>query len=225
VAALSDMGGRPEFFGVIDREPDEPVFHDPWERRVFGISVFVQTALGPPNTDAARFAMEQLPPDVYHAGYYHRWLGALEHKLKADGYLADGPRRGARARRAFAAGFIRPMLRPTLPRWLAAHVLPRLLGNKRPTLRRPRFDVGAPVRVRPVQSEGHTRQPGYVTGKPGTVITHHGAALLPDAHSVGKRDVQHLYTVEFAGTDLWGNDAESDTSVRIELFEPYLEAP
>ena len=226
MAALSDLGGRREYFGTIDRESDEPVFHEPWEARVFGMTIFVATALGPPNLDASRHAMEQLRPEVYHASYYHRWLGALESKLREAGYLSDhqaGVKRSARLRRVMTGALLRPMMRPTLPRWLAAHVMPRFLGNARPTLRRPRFAAGATVRVRAMQADGHTRQPGYVSGKPGTVIAHHGAALLPDANSVGKRDVQHLYTVEFTGADLWGDAAEPDTVVRIELFEPYLE--
>jgi nitrile hydratase len=232
------MGGRPEFFGTIDVEADEPVFHEPWERRVFGLSLFVGAALGPPNVDAARLAMEQLTPEVYHASYYHRWLGGLELKLIRDGFLAEreldakvegreaasATRRGARARRAVATRLLRPMMRPTLPRWLNAHVLPRMFGNARPTIRRPRFAVGDRVRVRAEQAAGHTRQPGYVTGRPGIITARQAPALLADAHAVGRREpAQHLYTVEFAGRDLWGDAAEPHTEVRIDLFESYLE--
>jgi hypothetical protein len=64
VAALSDMGGRSEYFGPIVREPDAGVFHSRAEGRVFGISAFVLGLLGR-NIDAFRFAMEQLPRDVY----------------------------------------------------------------------------------------------------------------------------------------------------------------
>lgn len=226
MAALSDLGGRREYFGAIEREPDEPVFHEHWEGRVFGVAFFVETALGPPNLDAGRFNMEQLSPADYHASYYHRWFGGLERKLTAAGYLGEGEhdtKRGARLRRAMASMFLRVMLRPTLPRWMCAHVLPRLLGGSRPTWRRPLFAVGDPVRVRATQATGHTRQPGYVTGKQGTITAHHGAALLADAYAVGRRETAHLYTVEFDGADLWGDQAEPGTDVRIELFEPYLE--
>jgi nitrile hydratase len=225
MAAISDLGGRREYFGPIDREADERVFHEDWERRVFGLSFYVQVALGPPNLDAGRHAMEQLPPDIYHASYYHRWFGFLEGKVRAAGYLEKSVNpRGARFRRAVANLSIRPMLRPRLPRWFAGRVLPRLLGGSRPTLRNPRFAAGDRVRVRAEQAEGHTRQPGYVTGRTGTVIAQHSAALYADAHAVGRRELQHLYTVEFAGSELWGDDAEPGTEVRIELFEPYLEA-
>ena len=164
MAALSDLGGRREYFGAIEREPDEPVFHEDWEGRVFGVAFFVETALGPPNLDAGRFNMEQLSPADYHASYYHRWFGGLERKLTAAGYLGEGEhdtKRGARLRRTMASKLLRRMLRPTLPRWMCAHVLPRMLGSSRPTWRRPRFAVGDSIRVRATQA----------TGTPGNRVT------------------------------------------------------
>jgi nitrile hydratase subunit beta len=237
VPAWTDMGGRSEFFGPIPHSPSEPVFHERWESRVFGITMFVQTLLRP-NLDAARFAMERLPREVYLSTYYRRWLGGLETKLVEDGYLdsADvdarlhgsrvepGGRRVSRLRRAATSAALRRLLRPRLPRWLCAYVLPHITGTSRPALGRRRFSVGDPVRVRERSASGHTRQPGYVSGKPGVITAHHGATLFPDAHSVGRRArPQHLYTVAFEGRDLWGDRAEADTDVRVDLFEPYLE--
>jgi hypothetical protein len=46
VAALSDMGGRTEFFGPIVREENEPVFHSPAEGRVSGITIALCRAGG-----------------------------------------------------------------------------------------------------------------------------------------------------------------------------------
>ena len=238
MAALSDVGGRSEYFGTIDREVDEPVFHDSWEGRVFGMAVYVQSLFGP-NTDAARSQMEQLPTEVFWSSYYRRWLGGLERRLVHDGYLGADEveahvdrrdpavvgRRAPRGRRAVASAVLRRMARPTLPTWFAAHVLPRALGNARPTLRRPRYSVGDAVRVGVEPAPGHTRRPDYVSGKTGVITARHGAALLPDAHAEGRRDAQHLYTVAFAGTDLWGDAAEPGTELRIDLFEPYLETP
>ena len=54
MTAPSDMGGRTEFFGPVIKEPDEPVFHERWEGRVFGISNFLLPLLGR-NTDIIRF--------------------------------------------------------------------------------------------------------------------------------------------------------------------------
>ncbi len=79
--------------------------------------------------------------------------------------------------------------------------------------------------MRDTIAPGHTRQPAYVTGKPGVVVAHLGATVFPDAHAVGRRArPQHLYTVAFDGGDLWGNTAEPNTEVRVDLYEPYLEA-
>jgi nitrile hydratase len=237
VAALSDMGGRTEYFGPIVREANEPVFHARWEGRVFGISPFVFALFGA-NTDATRFAMEQLPREVYMSSYYQRWLGAFEGMLVRAGYLgpaevdarvegrqADpGKRRVSRLRLAVTSAVVRSYLRPTLPRWLCAHVLPRMIGTSRPALRSRRFSVGDRIRVRGERASGHTRQPGYVTGKPGVITAHHGATVFPDAHAVHRRArPQHLYTVAFAGSDLWGDAADAGSEVRVDLFEAYLE--
>ena len=118
MSALSDMGGRAEHFGPVAQEPDEPAFHERWEGRVFGIKVYVGTLLGPPNIDAARFAMEQLPPEIYMSSYYRRWLGGLESAARRPGHLGPAeidarverpllprppPAAPHRSRRAFAA--------------------------------------------------------------------------------------------------------------------------
>jgi nitrile hydratase beta subunit len=231
------MGGRPEFFGPIVSEPNEPVFHARWESRVFGISPFVLALFGG-NIDATRFAIEQLPREVYLSSYYRRWLGAFEGLLVRAGYLGPaevdarvegrqaepGTRRVSRVRLAVTSKVLRSFLRPSLPRWLCAHVLPRVIGTSRPALRRRRFSVGDRIRVRGERASGHTRQPGYVTGKPGVVTAHHGGMLYPDAHAVRRRArPQHLYTVAFEGSDLWGDGADAVTEVRVDLFEAYLE--
>jgi len=67
--------------------------------------------------------------------------------------------------------------------------------------------------------------PRYVRGKVGTVVLVHGAHVFPDvnAHGGGE-DPQWLYTVRFAGRDLWGPDSDPTVSVSFDAFEPYLEA-
>ena len=99
-----------------------------------------------------------------------------------------------------------------------------LAASSRPSLRSPRFAMGDRVRVRDARATPYTRQPGYVTGKPGAVVAHLGATVLPDAVTVGRRTLpEHLYTVAFQADDLWGDAAEPDTEVRVDLYESYLE--
>ena len=237
VPAVSDMGGRAEYFGPVVREPNEPVFHAPWERRVFGISGFVLALCGG-NVEAFRFAMERLPREVYLSSYYERWLRAFEGELVRAGYLGPdevdartegrsaepGRRGGSRARLMVTSKILRAGLRPRLPRWLCAHVLPRVIGTTRPTARRRRFSVGDRIRVRGESRAPYTRQPSYVSGKPGVVTAHLGATLFPDARALRQRSrAQHLYTVAFDGRDLWGEAAEAGTEVRVDLYESYLE--
>lgn len=237
VAAVYDMGGRAEFFGPVVEEADEPVFHHPWEGRLFGLSMFLMPFLGN-NVDAFRFAQERLPRDVYLSSYYRRWLAGLERRLAEAGLLGPdeldarlrgrtaqpGPRHISALRRAVTARVLGLLLRPRLPRWVAGRVVPLALGNARFLLARQRFSVGDRILVRETIAAGHTRQPAYVTGKPGVVVEHLGAFVFPDAHAVGRRArPQHLYTVAFDGADVWGEGAEPGTEVRVDLYEPYLE--
>ncbi|KRA32523.1 MULTISPECIES: nitrile hydratase subunit beta [unclassified Nocardioides] len=237
----ADMGGRAEFYGRVLHDPDEPAFHADWERRVFGCTVFAAGVLNPtgPDLDSARWAMEQIPREDYLAPYYWRWLRGLELQLEEKHWLQPGEvearidgkpglpggRRVRKIQTAMASAAMGLILRPTIPRFMAAHLMPRLIGGRRTTMRRPRFKVGDAVRVRPERAAGHTRQPGYTTGKPGTVVGNSGAARFSDARAAGRRSrPQYVYTVAFDGRDLWGEAAEPDTEVRIELFESYLEA-
>ena len=179
--------------------------------------------------------MSRLPRDVYLSSYYRRWLGGIENVLVDQGWLGPGElddraagrpeppgrarrRRGDRPRRKL---FHAPCA--ALPAHRRRKVLPQRFGTVRPTRRRPRFDVGDRIVVRSPRAAGHTRQPGYVSGKPGVVTARLGATLFPDALAVGRREPpQHLYTVAFEGGDLFGADAEPETEVRIDLYETYL---
>lgn len=197
---------------------------------------FLMTALSK-SVDEFRYRIEELPERDYFGSYFGRWLAALENELGRDGYLVPGEvdarfaetssetgRNGSRVRTKATALILRATLRPTLPEWMCARVLPRMFGASRSTDRDARFAVGDTVRVR-ARGDRHTRQPGYVTGKTGVVTMHFGAAVLPDARAVHRREPpQHLYTVSFGGAELWGPDAEAGTEVRIDLYEPYLEA-
>jgi nitrile hydratase subunit beta len=237
MTAPSDMGGRTDFFGPVTRESEEPVFHERWESRVFGFSTFLIPLCGR-NIDIFRFAMEKLPRDVYLSSYYERWLAGFETLLEQAGHLTPGEidarvagrsapaeRRISRLRLMITSRAVGSVLHPTLRRWYAGQVVPRLLGTSRPALRRARFTPGDTVRVRRTRAVTYTRQPGYVTGKPGVIVAHLGATAFPDAKAAGRRALpQHLYTVAFQAADLWGAAAEPGTEVRVDLYETYLEA-
>ena len=60
---IHDMGGM-HGFGPVRREENEPVFHEPWEGRLFGMQMSGMVPLFP-SGDAARYALEQLDPAEY----------------------------------------------------------------------------------------------------------------------------------------------------------------
>ncbi|MFL6088951.1 MAG: SH3-like domain-containing protein [Aeromicrobium sp.] len=218
---MHDLGGKREFFAPIEHSPSEPVFHEEWEGKVVGLATFLQTLFGP-NFDAFRSKLERLPPEEYFGPYYGRWLGVLERTFARR--RGDG-RSVPRIKVVGTALMLnRVVLRPRVPRLIAAYVMPRVVGGAKRATKPARFKVGDAVRVRAERYEGHTRQPGYVTGRRGNVTDHHGAAVFADTNAAtGSTAAEHLYIVAFDGTELWGEAAEPNTEVRIELFEPYLE--
>jgi nitrile hydratase len=208
---VHDMGGM-HGFGDVVVEPDEPVFHARWEGRVFAMAMLL-AGRGLANADAFRHAIERLDQLAYlHAGYYGRWLRAVEALLVERGLL--GPAEiDARVRgEATGAAPAVPLAPPAVP------------GARRDVATAPRFAVGDAVVARNLHPPGHTRLPRYVRGRRGTVARVHPAFVLPDtnAHGLGEQP-QHVYAVRFEGPALWGPDAEPGTATHVDLFETYLE--
>ena len=82
-----DLGGM-HGFGPIAPQPDEPVFHEQWERRVFAITL-AMGAYGAWNLDMSRYARERMhPADYLSTGYYEHWLHGLELLLIEKGLLS-----------------------------------------------------------------------------------------------------------------------------------------
>ena len=78
---VHDMGGQ-HGHGPVAVEAAEPVFHEPWEGRVYALMVLARSR-GVFNLDEMRRAIEELPPAQYlGSSYYERWLAALEMLLK-----------------------------------------------------------------------------------------------------------------------------------------------
>jgi nitrile hydratase len=211
-------------FGAIHREPGEPVFHEAWESRVFGMSM-LGAGLPPITLDARRHQLERLDPIQYlSSSYYERWLTRVEQALIEAGTLTG--EEIAQRMQLLAA-------QPDLPSQrredaaLTDHI-ENVLRSGRPTSRKirqkPRFVVGDRIRTRNLNPHGHTRLPRYARGKRGVIVAHHGAHVFPDsnAHGLGENP-QHLYTVRIATSELWTGSAEPNESVRIDLWESYLE--
>jgi len=210
----ADLGGR-EMPGAIVPEPEDELFHAGWEPRALALTL-AMGATGSWNIDASRSARETLPAYA-RLSYYQIWLAALE-KLMAERSQVL-PDEVAAGRMLHAAVPIRRVLQAAdVPA-----VLAKGSATERPTTAPARFTLGQRVRTRAEQVEHHTRLPGYVQGKLGTIEHLHGMHVFADAHAQGLGEQpQWLYTVVFDGVDLWGAGAEPGLRVSVDAWESYL---
>lgn len=212
-----DLGGQMGF-GPVQPEPDEPVFHGEWEKRVLAINV-AAGAMGAWTIDEIRHARESLPPAQYlSASYYEIWLAALDKVLARHGFVS-----GEELERGEA---LIPRKEPK--RVLKGEEVPAVLRRGFPYEREAsspaRFAVGDRVRTVVMHPQHHTRLPRYARGKIGTVERIVGHHVFPDTGAHGAPEqAQWLYTAVFTGPELWGRDADPTSSVSIEAWESYLE--
>ena len=212
-----DMGGA-KGFGPVVPEPNEPVFHDDWERRAFALTVAMSRP-GGWNIDMSRFARENRPPGEYLAmSYYQIWFAALESMMKERGLVAADE---------IDAGH---SLHPPKPvkRVLSCGDVLKVLHRGGPTERetntRPAFKSGDRVRAKTINPPTHTRLPRYVRGHVGTIERVIGCHVFPDSNATGAgENPQWLYTVRFDGRELWGPDGDASATVSVDAWEPYLE--
>ncbi len=225
---IHDMGGM-DGMGPIETEPNEPVFHEPWEGRVLGL--LLQIWFSPwsrgRNWGSFRVHLESIQADEYlRMSYYERWLERLlvDQLLRSDlvtpAELESGKADPNRPR---------PTLLPESPRSDRPRPtqLPESPRSDRPDPpANPGFRPEQRVRARNMHPRGHTRLPRYTRGKHGSVIRDHGVFALQDTDVNGQRlgdRLQHVYTVRFAARELWGDRASARDAVYVDLWEDYLE--
>ena len=208
---IHDMGGM-DGFGPVVPEPNEPVFHAPWEARMFALASVTPYAV-PYNDDHLRREIERTPPGEYLTiGYYALWLRGVESLLRERGILPGGAARRAK----------------TFPALPAAKVVEAIQAGA--STRQPedgimaRFMAGDGVVARNLNPAGHTRLPRYVRGKRGVVHADRGVFSFPDTNSAGLGlKPQHCYTVRFTARELWGDAAPANDSLYLDLWEDYLD--
>ncbi|MEJ1126377.1 nitrile hydratase subunit beta [Variovorax sp. CCNWLW225] len=213
----ADLGGQPGF-GPVTPEPEGELFHAGWEPRALALTL-AMGATGSWNIDASR-AMRETLPNYRDLSYYQIWLGALEQLMLQRGQVFPDE---------IATGEMRHPAAP-VARVLQAANVPAVLAKGSPTERAAagpaRFTVGQAVRMHIGKADHHTRLPGYVQGKRGTIEHVHGAHVFADANAQGLGEQpQWLYTVVFEEAELWGNAApRQNLSVSVDAWESYLEA-
>lgn len=212
-----DLGGQMAF-GPVVPEPNEPVFHGDWEKRVLAINV-AAGAMGAWTIDEIRHARESLPPAQYLSStYYEIWLAALDKVLVKHGFLSADE---------LASGKPAPERREpkrVLKGEEVAGVLRRGFPYEREAKAPARFAIGDKVRTIVMHPQHHTRLPRYARGKFGAIVAVHEGYVLPDSNAHGHGEApERLYTVRFPAPELWGASADPRSTVSIDAWESYLE--
>lgn len=214
---IHDLGGM-HGLGPIAPEKNEPVFHEPWEARVYAM-VRAMGAWRKWNIDASRFQREQIPPAEWlRMSYYEKWLAGLCELMVANDLVTAAE---------LASGKPTPEAPKSSPALTATQV-PALIAKgspfNRPSNATALFQAGQAVRTRNMNPLGHTRLPRYARGRSGTIDRVHGVFVFPDTNALYQGEQpQHLYSVKFSARELWGATAAPQDHVYIDLWESYLE--
>ena len=219
VNGVHDMGGM-HGLGPVEYEDDEPWFHEEWERRAFALTM-AMGASGKWNIDKSRYTREMMPGPLYlNTSYYEHWLHGLEQLLIENGFVSAAE---------IETGQVDPELAKVADaRVLAQENVQRVLNKGGAAWREAdieaAFSVGEMVRVRNHHPTGHTRAPRYVRGHQGMVDRVHGIMVFPDSSAGGEGEQPHYcYNVRFSAHELWGDGADTDCFVYLDLWERYLE--
>jgi nitrile hydratase len=211
-----DLGGK-QGYGPVEREQDEPPFHEAWEGRVHGMNL--ASDVGP----AFRWSIERMGAIEYlTTSYYEHWLASMER---------NGVESGAFTREELEAAAARMAAGEQVPTRTDPHTvtvaLRRLTPHDEPGFDAPpaRFAPGDRVTVSRRASPGHSRCPAYVRGAPGVIESVHAPRPILDVYETeGGREVpQAWYTVAFDSSDLW-DDPGPAHRVHVDLWETHLEA-
>lgn len=202
---IHDLGGMAGF-GAVVVERDEPTFHEPWEALGYALGSIGLDVLGLFNMDEIRHAIERIEPRLYLTSSYYERIVTGVATLFVEKGVVTLQELETRAGGTFPLG------------------QPVAAGAGRTTLERARpFGTGDLVVVRDEHPSGHIRAPRYVRGKRG-VVTHVTPPFsYPDAaaHGLPRREEPTCH-VRFEARELWGEAAEDNTSVVVDLWQSYL---
>lgn len=219
---VHDLGGM-HGFGPVEREENEPPFHGEWEAVVVAISNATR-GTGIINIDEFRHGIERMGPAHYlGSSYYEHWLDGIARLMVEKGVVSEEE---LDARTAFFSEHLDAPPTAALagdpaPLRERPAGLPR--GYVRETGVPPRFAPGDRVVTKLIHPTGHTRLPRYARGKRGVIERVHGIHVFPDSNAHGQGEQpQPVYSVCFEARELWGETAEPNQKVHIDLWESYL---
>jgi nitrile hydratase beta subunit len=235
---LGGLEGLPEPLDFETR-----VFVQEWEKRIFGIHVAMMGLSNHLGSALPQYPIDEVPTtfkdewtwadlrtgaesmnpfDYFKFRYYEKWLGGITQFFIDKGYLTEAELTSRQKElgtdaAALSAGasaiddqVIDYLRRGDSPRRDVAH---------------PKFAVGDRVRITNVPAAAHTRLPGYLRGREGTVERIFEGDYAYFCHTGdGIGDPMPIYIVGFPPGELFGDQAEpGPETIYAELFEAYLE--
>jgi len=212
---IHDLGGR-QGFGKVETKEKEVAFHEPWEARMFGI-VRAMSRAPDWTLDKFRYTREQIEPiDYLTRPYYDQWMqcyaammigsGIASVEELASGHTQTGPA---------------DLGQPRGPESVAAEQK-NAAPFERPYTEKLKFEAGDSVTAKSHGHGWHTRLPGYVRGRSGTVSIVRGAFIFPDDSAQGIERAEPLYTVAFKASELWPGEGGTHL-IHLDLWENYLD--
>jgi len=235
---LGGLEGLPEPLTLEKR-----VFVEDWEERIFGIHVAMMGLSNHLGSALPRYPIDDVPTafkdewtwaslrtgaeamnpfDYFKFRYYEKWLGGITQFFIDQGYvtsdelssrqaeLADGPAAPTEDTSAIDDQVVEYLRKGDSPRRDVAH---------------PKFAVGDRVRITNVPAGAHTRLPGYLREREGTIERIFEGDYGYFVHTGdGIGDPMPIYIVAFTPDELFGERAETGPlTIYAELFEAYLE--
>jgi len=213
---IHDLGGR-QGFGEIGVNETEEQFHEPWEARLRGMVNAMHRA---PDwsLDWFRHCRELIEPtDYLSRPYFDQWLQTYCAMLVNSG-LATVEELASGKSAAPVSGMPAPLSAADV---MSVH--PGTKGYAGQIDAAPAFAKNESVVAKSHGILGHTRLPAYVRGHAGSIFRHHDAHVFPDANALGEKRFEHLYTVKFEASELWGDAQDRREAVYLNLWESYLE--
>ena len=216
--SIHDLGGM-DNFGPINRDENEPVFRDDWERQIFALTIAAFPA-GYCNVDEMRRTTECIEPAVYlRAKYYQKWLLTLESIVIEKDMLTREELDAGRSIRTEGGNIL-----PAVPIEMIQYAMSNPVSARVDEEVDPKFQVGDRILARNLNPMHHTRIPRFIRGKRGEIVQDHGVFLLADTNAHGGPDKpQHVYSVKFSACELWGEDAPAKDTVCIDLHDDYMD--
>ena len=218
--SIHDMGGM-HGFGEIPYEENEPVFHAAWEGRVYAMAMY--TPVGVPG--GFRYMIEKMAPAAYlNASYYEKWMHA-----RTQGMLEQGSFTQKELDEKIEFFKNNPEMMPPVAtdsnrveKALKAMYKQQPADPSQPDP--PQFKVGDAIRAKNMHPVGHTRLPRYCRGKRGVVTHYYEYWWVDDTPPAGEEHaIEPLYRIKFEGEELWGEEAEPNQVLYIDMFESYLD--